>query len=123
MPTELPPNPNLEDFEQLAARAFHNDDAAAFRRVLERYPMLKVRINEPVGDFDSPPIIHVRSRAMLDVLLNAGADINARSGGGPEDSGCSTAPILTWPPTRSSEERSSLSMPRHGWACSKNSDN
>jgi len=79
MPTELPPNPNPEDFEQLAARAFRNDDAAAFRRVLERYPMLKVRINEPVGDFDSPPIIHVRSRAMLDVLLNAGADINARS--------------------------------------------
>jgi hypothetical protein len=32
----------------------------------------------PVGDFDSPADTRVRSRAMLDVLLDAGADINAR---------------------------------------------
>ena len=63
----------------LARRALRDDDAAAFRRVLERYPMLKARINEPVADFDSPLITQVRSRAMLDVLVDAGADINATS--------------------------------------------
>jgi ankyrin repeat protein len=59
--------------------AFHKDDAAAVRQILERYPQLKVRINEPIGDFNSPIVLHVRSSAMLDVLLDAGADINARS--------------------------------------------
>jgi ankyrin repeat protein len=59
--------------------AFHKDDAAAVRQILERYPQLKRRINDPIGDFDSPIVMHVRSRAMLDVLLDAGADINARS--------------------------------------------
>lgn len=64
---------------QQARRAFQDDDAPTLRRLLERYPVLKARINEPVSDFDSPLINHVRSRAMLDVLLDAGADINARS--------------------------------------------
>jgi ankyrin repeat protein len=47
--------------------------------LLEEYPVLKARINDPVGDFDSPAITRVRSRDMLDVLLDAGADINGRS--------------------------------------------
>src|SRR5262245_2096882 len=64
---------------QKARRAFHDDDANALRRLLKRHPSLKARINDPVGDFDSPLINHVRSAAMLDVLLDAGADINARS--------------------------------------------
>jgi ankyrin repeat protein len=64
---------------QEARRVFKADDAAAFRQLLERYPILRTRINEPVADFNSPLINHVRSRAMLDVLLDAGADINARS--------------------------------------------
>lgn len=79
MPTEDSVTAATAEALQLAKKAFHDDDAAAFRRVLERYPMLKAGINEPVGDFNSPSIIHVRSRAMLDVLLDAGADINARS--------------------------------------------
>src|SRR5262245_49331989 len=62
-----------------ARKAFQDDDASAFKRLLERYPSLKAKINDPVGDFDSPLINHVRSAAMLDVLLDAGADINARS--------------------------------------------
>lgn len=62
-----------------ARRAFHDDDAAALRRLLERHPALRARINEPVAAFDAPLIHQVRSRAMLDVLLDAGADINARS--------------------------------------------
>jgi hypothetical protein len=60
-------------------KAFRDDDTAAFRRLLDQYPVLKAKINEPVGDFDSPLINHVRSPAMLELLLDAGADINARS--------------------------------------------
>jgi len=52
---------------------------AAFRQLLETHPELKAKLNEPVSDFDSPLITQVRSRAMLDVLLEAGADINAKS--------------------------------------------
>jgi ankyrin repeat protein len=64
---------------KLAAKAFHDDDAPALRRLLENNPELKAKIDEPVAGFDSPVITQVRSRAMLDVLLDAGADINARS--------------------------------------------
>ena len=59
--------------------AFKKDEAPLFRKLLDRNPELKARINEPVASFDSPLITQVRSRAMLDVLLDAGADINARS--------------------------------------------
>ena len=59
--------------------AFGTDDAPAVRRLLDQYPALKARINDPIGPFDSPAIMNVRSREMLDVLLDAGADINARS--------------------------------------------
>lgn len=64
---------------ELLKEAFKNDDAPWFRKLLERHPEFKARINEPIGSFDSPLITHVRSRAMLDVLLDAGADINAKS--------------------------------------------
>src|SRR5687767_11613902 len=60
-------------------QAFHRDDASLVRNVLARHPELRPKINEPVGAFGTPPITLVRSRAMLDVLLEAGADINARS--------------------------------------------
>lgn len=36
-------------------------------------------INEPVAAFGSPAILAARSRGMLDVLLEAGADINLKS--------------------------------------------
>jgi hypothetical protein len=36
-------------------------------------------IDAPIGPFDSPLVVHVRSRQMLDVLLDAGVDINGRS--------------------------------------------
>src|SRR5882672_12305057 len=64
--------------EQLKS-AFHQDDAVLFRALLERHPGIKAQINEPIGPFDSPAINHVRSREMLDVLLEAGADLNAKS--------------------------------------------
>src|SRR6267378_311762 len=68
-----------DDPLELAKKAFQEDNADAVRRLLHRYPQLRAMINEPMADFDSQPITHVRSRAMLDVLLGAGADINAKS--------------------------------------------
>ena len=67
------------DVIEQAKQAFHRDDAAAVRDLLDRHPELKAHINEPIAGFDSPAITCVRSKAMLDVLLDAGADINAKS--------------------------------------------
>ncbi len=64
--------------EQIKA-AFRQDDAATVHELLARYPELTANINAPMSDFDSPAILSVRSREMLDVLLAAGADINAKS--------------------------------------------
>jgi len=64
---------------QEVTRAFRADDAERVRALLGRHPALRAMIGEPIGPFDSPAIVSVRSRAMLDVLLDAGADINARS--------------------------------------------
>ncbi len=68
-----------DDPLELARKAFREDDATAVRRLLKRYPQLRAKINEPVAEFDAPVITQVRSPAMLDVLLAAGADINAKS--------------------------------------------
>lgn len=65
----------LELFQQ----AFHADDASLFAKLLARYPAIRARLNEPLGPFDSPPLTCAKSREMLDVLLAAGADINAKS--------------------------------------------
>lgn len=62
-----------------AIHAFHAEDTVRMRELFNRHPVLKGMVNAPVGAFDSPLIIHVRSRGMLDVLLEAGADLNARS--------------------------------------------
>jgi ankyrin repeat protein len=59
--------------------AFKADGVEQVRLLLAHHPELKAKINEPLGSFDSPLIVHARSRAMLDVLLDAGADLNARS--------------------------------------------
>jgi ankyrin repeat protein len=62
-----------------AKAAFAAGDAGRVRALLERHPELKALSNQPGGPFDAPAIVEVRSREMLDVLLDAGADINARS--------------------------------------------
>lgn len=67
------------DVLELFKKAFVDDDAALFRKLLERHLELKAKINEPVAAFDAPIITRVRSREMLEVLLEAGADINAKS--------------------------------------------
>jgi len=64
---------------ELLKQAFHADDAPWLRKLLARYPQFKALINEPIGPFDSPAIANVRSREMLDVLLEVGGDINAKS--------------------------------------------
>jgi ankyrin repeat protein len=64
---------------ELFKQAFHADDASLFGRLLERYPAFKAQLNAPISPFDSPPITHAKSREMLDVMLAAGADINAQS--------------------------------------------
>src|SRR5262245_44223907 len=71
--------PEVTDAIAEIKTAIQADDAGRVRRVLDRHPELKARINEPVGPFDSPALHSARSRAMLDVLLDAGADIDAKS--------------------------------------------
>src|SRR5436190_8678451 len=63
----------------LFKQAFENHDTPLFRRLLERFPEYRAKINEPIAAFDAPVITQVRTREMLDVLLEAGADINAKS--------------------------------------------
>src|SRR5256885_3778728 len=64
----------------LLHRAFRDDDASLVRKLLARHPEMKARINQPLAEvFNSPPITQVKSRKMLDVLLEAGAGINAKS--------------------------------------------
>lgn len=62
-----------------AAQAFHEDAVPRVQALLAEHPFLRQTLDEPLGPFDSPLIIHVRSRAMLDALVEAGADIDARS--------------------------------------------
>jgi ankyrin repeat protein len=62
-----------------AMQLFHANDAPSLRALFARYPEMRRWANEPIASFDAPPVIHVRSRAMLDVLLEVGADINGRS--------------------------------------------
>jgi ankyrin repeat protein len=70
---------NVQSALRQARKAVQFDDTAEFRRVVEKCPALRASIDEPVFDFNSPLIIHAKSRAMLEELLEAGADINGRS--------------------------------------------
>jgi ankyrin repeat protein len=68
-------NNPVEELKQ----AIRSDNASVVQQILDRLPELKARINEPIGPFDSPAIVSARSPEMLDVLLEAGADLNAKS--------------------------------------------
>src|SRR5258707_1321353 len=60
--------------------AFNRRDAKAARTLFEKYPALRQRINEPLFAFDSPAIVaYASDPAMVDVLLDFGADPNRRS--------------------------------------------
>jgi hypothetical protein len=69
----------MNDPTQQLTEALRNDDAVGVHDILARYPELRTKVNEAIGPFDSPPVVNARSRQTLDVLLAAGADINARS--------------------------------------------
>src|SRR5262245_50824883 len=71
--------PVTSDPLELLKQAFMDNDSALVRKLLDRNPGLRVKINQPIGAFGSPAITHARSREMLDVLLDAGADIDAKS--------------------------------------------
>jgi ankyrin repeat protein len=64
--------------------AVRANDAALVRQVLKRHPSLKLRLNEPLPNFgfEAPALIGAvnhGNREMVDVLLDAGGDINART--------------------------------------------
>jgi ankyrin repeat protein len=72
-----------EPVEALTA-AIKANDASLVRDVLVRHPSLRSRIDEPLPNysFDTPPIIAAvqkENRETIDVLLDAGANINQRT--------------------------------------------
>ena len=72
------PSGSSDPVEQFKA-AFQADDAGQVREILNGLPELKAHIDDANGPFDSPMVIRAKSRAMLDVLLYAGANLNAKS--------------------------------------------
>lgn len=66
----------LEQFDD----AVREGDAGRARELLVKHAGVRARINEPRFDFDSPAIHQARKNlTLVDVLLEHGADINARS--------------------------------------------
>lgn len=64
--------------------AIQENDAAQVAEALERHPELKGKLDEPLPGYSFGgtallAAVHKRNRAMIDALLRAGADINARS--------------------------------------------
>jgi ankyrin repeat protein len=72
-------SPGADDLVEQFKQAIRTDDAARIRHLLEAHPILRAKIDDPLGPFDSPVITNVRSNEMLDVLLAAGANLNAKS--------------------------------------------
>lgn len=67
----------LEQFD----RAVREGNAAQVRALLVEHAAVRAAINEPRFDFDSPAIHQAKHHLpVVDVLLEHGADINARSG-------------------------------------------
>lgn len=65
--------------EQFDAAVREGDEARA-RELLEMHAEVRARINEPRFDFDSPAILQAKKNLpLVDVLIEYGADINARS--------------------------------------------
>ena len=67
--------------EQIRAAVFAGD-GNALTQLIEGHPGLKSQIDDPLFPFDSPAIVFAAGRGrhqIVDALLNAGANINARS--------------------------------------------
>jgi ankyrin repeat protein len=70
------PPADLEPFKA-AVESGHADDV---RRLLSQSPELVSHVNDPIFAMDAPAIVHARrNRAVVDALLEFGADINARA--------------------------------------------
>jgi ankyrin repeat protein len=74
----------VDDAIAALVAAVKANDTDGVRQALERHPDVKARLNEPMPglSFDSLPLltaVHHANRQMIEVLLGAGADINAVS--------------------------------------------
>lgn len=68
--------------EAALRRAFTAGDAAAVRELFRRHPAARAHVDDPVFPFNSPALVHfagVNDLAMVEALLDAGADPNRRS--------------------------------------------
>jgi ankyrin repeat protein len=75
---------NCEDPMEALTAAVRANSAPLVREVLARHPALKTRLDEPLPNygFDAPALfaaVNHGNREMIDLLLDAGADINART--------------------------------------------
>jgi len=60
--------------------AFHRRDIDAVRRIFQQQPALQKMIDAPLFSFNAPAIVHcANDAAMVDMLLDFGADPNRRS--------------------------------------------
>jgi hypothetical protein len=69
----------VTDATALFTDAVRKQDAASLRTLLAAHPDLRAGINRPIFDSEPAIVFCRRDREMVDVLLEAGADINARS--------------------------------------------
>lgn len=68
----------IDSFKQ----AVRSGDAAGVRDLIRTVPGLRERLDEPWFDFDSPAVLNAAGRgdrAVVDALVEGGADLNARS--------------------------------------------
>lgn len=67
---------------ELFIRLVTSGDSEALDRAFTEFPVLRHHVNDPLFAFDSPALreaVNRKDRRMIDVLLDAGADINTRS--------------------------------------------
>jgi ankyrin repeat protein len=71
-----------DDAHDAFRRAFETGDVAAVRALFDRYPAARGMIDAPRFPFDTPALVHFAGTgngAMVDLLLELGADPNRRS--------------------------------------------
>ncbi len=81
---------NRESAKHGFLSVLRSGDSAEMRALLASDSWLREHIDEPWGHFDAPALVEVSSRGdadMMRVLVEAGADVNARSGWEPGGSG------------------------------------